>query len=364
MSSTGADTSGGTASKRGHKEGNQERAYTAEQHDAVKRVMGCQATDYYEILRIKKDCTETEVRKSYRRLALTMHPDKNSAPQADEAFKRVSKAFQVLSDADKKRIYDQTGADPEQRGGMPAGPSAFGRAAGGSPFAGGGMHGAFDPEDIFSAFFGGGQGFGGSPFGFGGPFGGPFGGNTQFAFGGGGGGGPRVYTFNAGNPFGQFGEQARRRAAHQGGEAADAPPTRMQRFMQFLPLLFIIVPYIISMLFGGDSSAASAPRFKFERVPPYIQLRHTPRFGVDFYVNPLDIKGLSDVKLRRLDREAEAKYVSVLRVNCEHEHRKREEMLRDSMGWFVRDEEKYQKAMNHPMPHCERLDELGLRLNS
>lgn len=361
MSSTGADTSGGTASRRDHKQGNQDRSYTAEQHEAVKRVMRCQATDYYEILKIKKDCTETEVRKSYRRLALTMHPDKNAAPQADEAFKRVSKAFQVLSDADKKRIYDQTGADPEQRGGMPAGASAFGRAAGGSPFAGGGMHGGFDPEDIFSAFFGGNQAFG-SPFG--GAFGGPFGGGgTQFAFGGA--GGPRVYTFNAGNPFAQFGEQARRRAAHQGGEAAGEQPTRMQRFMQFLPLLFIIVPYIFSLIFGGDSSAAAAaPRFKFDREPPYIQLRHTPRFGVNFYVNPLDVQGLSDVKLRRLDREAEAKYVSVLRVNCEHEHHIREEMLRESMGWFVRDQEKYQQALNHPMPHCERLDELGLRLNS
>lgn len=350
---------GGSASKRGHQDGSKDRSYTKEQHEAVKRVLACQATDYYEILRIKKDCTETEVKKTYRKLALTMHPDKNSAPQADEAFKRVSKAFQVLSDQNKKRIYDQTGADPEQRGDSSARASAFARAAGGSPFARGGMHGGFDPEDIFSAFFGGGQGFGGSPFGgFGGsPFGG---GGTQFGFGGP--GGPRVYTFNAGNPFAQFADQARNRAGAERQNAPQEPQTGWQKLLQFLPLLFIIVPYLLSIFSGGDSGSSSAPRFAFDLKPPYTQERATPRFGIPFYVNPKELQNLSAAKIRRLDREAETKYVSILRANCEREHRIQEEMLRNSMGWFSRDEEKYQEALNYPVPHCARLDELGLRL--
>lgn len=72
---------------REHNQGNQSRTYTAEQKSAVDRVRRCKATDYYDILDIEKTVTENEIKKAYRRLALVMHPDKNGAPGADEAFK-------------------------------------------------------------------------------------------------------------------------------------------------------------------------------------------------------------------------------------------------------------------------------------
>jgi DnaJ family protein B protein 12 len=66
---------------------------TPEQIEIVRRIR--KTKDYYEILGLSKTCSEEEVRKAYRKLSLKVHPDKNNAPGAEEAFKAVSKAFQV-----------------------------------------------------------------------------------------------------------------------------------------------------------------------------------------------------------------------------------------------------------------------------
>ncbi|KAL0077269.1 DnaJ domain-containing protein [Phycomyces blakesleeanus] len=166
--------------------------YTPEQAMAVKEILAC-GTDYYKVLRLKRDCTEIEIKKSYRKLALQFHPDKNSAPGADEAFKLISKAFTVLSDPRKKAIHDSSGGDPEQRGNAGASfASAFSNARG---FQRGGMGEEISPEDLFNTFFNG--GFGES---FGGPgfssatFVGP-GFRTQTFYTGGGAGGRTTQTF-------------------------------------------------------------------------------------------------------------------------------------------------------------------------
>jgi len=67
-------------------------------------------TDYYEILEVSRDATQEEIRASYRRLALRYHPDKNPGDQvAEKQFKRVSEAYQVLADAEKRQLYDLYG---------------------------------------------------------------------------------------------------------------------------------------------------------------------------------------------------------------------------------------------------------------
>lgn len=65
--------------------------------------------DLYAILGLKKSASDDEIKKAYRKLALKLHPDKNQAAHADEAFKAVSKAFSCLSDSDKRAYYDRTG---------------------------------------------------------------------------------------------------------------------------------------------------------------------------------------------------------------------------------------------------------------
>ncbi len=152
-------------SERAHHDGSAGRAYTVEQKAAVLRIKKCAPTAYYEILgleEVKKTCTDSEIKKAYRKLSLLTHPDKNGYAGADEAFKLVSKAFQVLSDPDKKTKFDQFGGDPDAR----FNPASAG--AGGSPFSGfagqrgGGFQEEMTPEELFRQFFGGGFG---APFG-------------------------------------------------------------------------------------------------------------------------------------------------------------------------------------------------------
>ncbi len=119
--------------------------------------------DYYEVLGISRSASKDEIKKAYRKLAMKYHPDKNPGDrEAEEHFKEVNEAYEVLSNDDKRRRYDQFG-----HAGVGSSASSQGGAYGG---------GAGDFGDIFSAFndmFGGGaRPSGGSPFGFEDVFGG------------------------------------------------------------------------------------------------------------------------------------------------------------------------------------------------
>ncbi|KAK4125170.1 DnaJ-domain-containing protein, partial [Parathielavia appendiculata] len=91
------------------------RNVTPEQKAAVLRILRCQPTAFYEILELPKTCTDAEVKKTYRKLSLLTHPDKNGQEQADEAFKMVGRAFAVLGDKEKREKYDRIGMDPDDR---------------------------------------------------------------------------------------------------------------------------------------------------------------------------------------------------------------------------------------------------------
>lgn len=67
--------------------------------------------DYYEVLGVSKESTDSEVRKAYKKLALQLHPDKNRAPGAVEAFKTLGNAAAVLTDAEKRKDYDLYGGE-------------------------------------------------------------------------------------------------------------------------------------------------------------------------------------------------------------------------------------------------------------
>ena len=62
--------------------------------------------DYYQILGLSKNAGEDDIKKAYKKMAIKFHPDKNQAPQAAEAFKKVSAAYACLTDPEKRRYYD------------------------------------------------------------------------------------------------------------------------------------------------------------------------------------------------------------------------------------------------------------------
>jgi len=108
--------------------------------------------DYYEVLGVDRNVSEGDLKKSYRRMAMKYHPDRNpDSEDAEAKFKELKEAYEVLSDSQKRAAYDQfghAGVDPSMGGGQ------------GGGFGGGGFGGF---EDIFSDIFGGGRGQGGGP---------------------------------------------------------------------------------------------------------------------------------------------------------------------------------------------------------
>ncbi len=114
------------------------------------------------MLGVSRDADEDEIKQAYRKKAAEYHPDVSDDPDADEKFKKVKKAKEVLSDDEKRRAYDQMGHDrfeqAEKRGGFDGNRAS---AGGGNPFGGGGGMGGMG--DIFEQFFGGGGGGGRNP---------------------------------------------------------------------------------------------------------------------------------------------------------------------------------------------------------
>lgn len=116
--------------------------------------------DFYDTLGVSENATEDEIKQAFRTKAAEYHPDVSDDPEAEEKFKRIKKAKEVLTDDEKREAYDRMGHEQfeqaEKRGGFEGGAGGAGGpfgGAGGDPFGGAGGF-----EDIFSQFFGGGSG--------------------------------------------------------------------------------------------------------------------------------------------------------------------------------------------------------------
>ncbi|VDN55674.1 unnamed protein product [Dracunculus medinensis] len=120
--------------------------YTKEEVAMVERIRHCK--DYYEILNLKKDACEADMKREYRKLALQLHPDKCRAPGATEAFKALGNAYAVLTNKEKRAQYDLYGADGPRRRNTNDDfyEYDYGR----------GFEAEFTADEIFNMFFGGG----------------------------------------------------------------------------------------------------------------------------------------------------------------------------------------------------------------
>ncbi|KAF5350228.1 hypothetical protein D9758_007789 [Tetrapyrgos nigripes] len=337
--------------------GGEKREYTAEQHAVVKRVRACKVTEYYEILSVKKECEEGEIKKAYRKLALALHPDKNGAPGADEAFKSIPG---LVRPSETFHLRSQWCRPEDRFGGMPSRSSGFAT----SPFAGGGgLDGELSPEDLFNMFFGGGGA----------------------AFGGGGfGGGPTVFTAS----FGPGGF----RTTRMGGGFPRAQENRQAAeprsvFIQLLPLIILFGFSLLSALPNLFATPPILdPRFSFEASSRYDTPRHTASKGVNYHVNAIEVmnhptigaelrrqgidlkKGKGqDIKpgpeLAKFEAGVERTYINAVYTDCRRALDRKERLRDAEVGLFGigTDWEKVKKIENEVIPSCVEFEKLNGR---
>lgn len=174
----------------------------------------------------------------------------------------------------------------------------------------------------------------------------------QFVFNMGGGPGVRVHQFGGNRP--------RRRPRDP--NAPPEPPASLQTtLMGFLPIIFLLLLPIISSIFGGDSSPAPLPSYRFENpVPPLTLHRQTPRYKVDYYLKPTDVEAYSTSQWNRLDKTVEVNFIHGLSRDCQAETAHQSNMYNQAQGWFSTDAELVHAARNLPLKACRTLDAMGL----
>ncbi|XP_034544578.1 dnaJ homolog subfamily B member 14 [Notolabrus celidotus] len=286
--------------------GDSSKGFTKEQVDGVQRIKRCK--DYYEVLSVNKEVGEEELKKAYRKLALKFHPDKNHAPGATEAFKKIGNAYAVLSNPDKRRQYDLTGGDE---------PSSPGHSHGGGFDFQRGFEADITPEDLFNMFFGG--GFPSSS----------------------------THTFTNGRT--SYSQQAdyRQERTEERGDGG------FSMFIQLMPIVVLIVVSILSQMM------VSPPPYSLYSRPSTGQTikRHTENLRVDYYV-ARDFKSeFKGSALQQIEKNVEEDYVSNVRNNCWKERQTKTDLLYAAKVY--RDDRMRKKAELMTMDNCRELDRLN-----
>lgn len=290
--------------------------YTQEQVESVKKIRKCK--NYYEILGVGKDCSESELKKSYRKLALAFHPDKNKAPGASEAFKAIGNAYAVLSDTEKKRQYDLYG-DEEPARSRRSHHHGFYEYDDPSH----GFQADMTAEEIFNMFFGGGM---------------P---------------GSSVYVRRGGrwHRHGGGGGDSHHGQHHHSSSQYDNS-TNFSAIFQLMPILLLILVSMLSSLLVSD------PLYSLEPTHKYNIQRRTPNMKISYYVKDSFSSDFTG-NLKKLEREVEDVYVSRLRDSCFRERAYKENLL-----WQARysgNANLLKKAQNYPTSSCNNLEKLYAR---
>lgn len=281
-----------------------EKEYTKEQLEAVKKIKKCK--DFYEILGVEKDATENDLKKAYRKLALQMHPDKNKAPGATEAFKAIGKAFATLSDADKRKKYDLYGPEEETSS----------RSSSNSNY----YETEVSPEELFNMFFGGG-----------------FPSNNLYRH------RDNVYRQHSHHHHNNRNAYHFQRQEHVSNDAS------YTLLLQLAPILLLVFLSILS------SFLVSEPMYSLQQSDKYSISKKTSNLNIPYYMKK-DYVLDGRAELRRIERQVEEEFISNLRNNCWRERSYKENMLWKARNYA--DAKLYDKASKMETPSCDRLQEI------
>ncbi|KAI8923968.1 hypothetical protein BC831DRAFT_468017 [Entophlyctis helioformis] len=308
------------------------RPFTPEQAAGIKRIRAFKAKgDLYGILGLEKSCTDSDIKKAYRKMALQYHPDKCGAPGTDEAFKAISHAFTVLGTQDKRDAYDRYGVDTDTRSG--AATAARGGGGGFRGFDGTRFESEISPEDLFRMFMGGddfpGFGFQAGP-------------------------GFRTHSFNssrarAARAQQHHQQQQRHRQQQQGGEGFSLLP-----FLQILPLILLLLFTLLSAI------GSSPDPYSFEQTPDYYTDRRLSKpHGVTYFVNRNDFKQQYPTAERQrvLDQTVEHQYLRNIERACSQEQESQRLRVSQAYSLFGVNKVALDRARRMRLHNCERLSE-------
>lgn len=278
--------------------------YTSEQVDIVKKIKKCK--DYYEILGVTKESTDSEIKKAYKKLALQLHPDKNKAPGAAEGFKAIGNAVATLTDPEKRKAYDLYGAD-EANNGMRR--QHHRQHGGGFAYAGQGFESDVTAEELFNMFFGGGF--------------------------------PQQQNV--------FMRQRRFHRAEQQQQARGEGQSGYSALINLLPILLLISLSMMSSFFISDPIYSLQPSHK------YSIERKTNTYKISYYVKD-NFHSEYQGSLGRLEASVEEEYINNLKHACYREKNYKESMFMRARSFG--DREIYRKAQAVATPSCDQLQRM------
>lgn len=157
----------------------------------------------------------------------------------------------------------------------------------------------------------------------------------------------------------QFGGQRRRRPAQGATRQPEAEQGFMRILIQLLPLIiFFLLPILGSIFTGDNSERLRGPAFKLDRAPPFTDRHETPNYKIPFWVNPNDLKEMKKGDIANLGKRAEATIIN----SCRQEQEDLTEERNAARGWIFIDQEKLKRANERPRPNCQKLKDLGIRV--
>lgn len=274
------------------------KEYSKDQLELCRKIKRCK--DYYEVLGISKEATDSEIKKAYKKLALQLHPDKNHAPGAVEAFKTLGNAAATLTDVEKRKSYDMYGAEGARNGRHHYQANHEHEHAYRNTY-----ESDFTAEELFNMFFG--------------------------------------------NGFPQHRPTQRR--YNDRGEPHHHPQQQQQPSLAFGIILVLILVSMMSSFFTSD------PIYSLQATSKYPILRKTIHLSIPYYVKE-KFESEYQGSLARLENSVEEEYIAVMKQNCYRERSYREVMMARARSFGS--ESQLEQAKSLKVTSCENLARIGL----